>query len=263
MNSKDGKRVLIVEDSILLQHILQTIIYKIGLQFDMVENGEDAIKLFQQKYYDLILMDCQLPGISGYEATRIIRETERDNKKQVPIIGITTRTMENHAECLAAGMNDYLGKPFHQLELQQRIQRWLGMTGLNDLHQDTRKKLDLSSHTTAKQELIKDGLDLHRLEELTNNDPEIMAIIIRDYQDKSLERMTQLIQASQEGRTEDIRQIAHLFLPLNDYIGAHTMVRLLKSIESAAQDKNLNSIRESIDELTREHAQVLNIVSKK
>jgi CheY-like chemotaxis protein len=104
------------------------ILNKMGYKPEMVENGKEAIEAANQKHYDMILMDMQMPEIGGLEATRIIRESLR---KQPIIIALTANTMEGDKEiCLQAGMNDFISKPIKLDELISKLIKWsLPMTG--------------------------------------------------------------------------------------------------------------------------------------
>ncbi len=102
---------------------------------DVAADGLQTIDAFTKKSYDLIFMDCQMPGMDGYQATRIIRERERfrslnkDNgdsaESRTPIIALTAHALQGYREeCLAAGMDDYLTKPFHKEQLREMLQHW-------------------------------------------------------------------------------------------------------------------------------------------
>ena len=124
-------RVLVVEDNEINQEVVASMLQLWGYQFDIAENGEQGLRMFKAGY-DVILMDCQMPVMDGFEATRLIREREAQTSSDaagvlpVPIIAVTANAMAGDRErCLAAGMDDYLAKPFKQEELQQVLLRWL------------------------------------------------------------------------------------------------------------------------------------------
>ena len=93
-----------------------------GYRADAVADGQEAIKALENIPYDLVLMDCQMPEMDGFEATRAIRKM----KMEIPIIALTANAMKGDRElCLAAGMNDYLSKPVNSAELAAALERWL------------------------------------------------------------------------------------------------------------------------------------------
>ncbi|MGC1248523.1 MAG: ATP-binding protein, partial [Spirulinaceae cyanobacterium] len=117
-------KVLIVEDREDNRYILQLMIEKLGCQIAWVENGQRAIEHLVDNNYNIILMDCQMPVMDGYEATQMIRQREQERKHTV-IIGLTANAMEGDREkCLAAGMDDYLSKPIMYDALTRVLSYW-------------------------------------------------------------------------------------------------------------------------------------------
>jgi signal transduction histidine kinase/CheY-like chemotaxis protein len=122
----DGKNqhVLLVEDNPVNQTVVEAMLRSLGFQVSMVSDGAQAISAAQAGNFAAILMDCRLPVIDGYEATRQIRQLT--DCIQVPIIALTANALHGDREaCLQAGMSDYLAKPFKRTDLQQVLQRWL------------------------------------------------------------------------------------------------------------------------------------------
>jgi CheY-like chemotaxis protein len=123
---RDGTRILLVEDNLVNQRITQRLLEKAGFQVGVAANGRLAVEAFQNSHYDLILMDCQMPEMDGYEATQAIRHIE-GSQEHIPIIAITAHAMEGDREkCLACGMDDYLSKPTALVDLHRVITTWLG-----------------------------------------------------------------------------------------------------------------------------------------
>jgi PAS domain S-box-containing protein len=116
-------RVLLAEDNVVNQKIALRLLEKAGMQVDVVVNGREAIAAVERAAYDLILMDCQMPEMDGFEATAEIRRRERGNR-HLPICALTANAMAGDRErCLAAGMDDYISKPIGLQQLQEAIQR--------------------------------------------------------------------------------------------------------------------------------------------
>jgi CheY-like chemotaxis protein len=109
-------QLLLAEDNPFNQAVATAILHKLGYQFDLAENGEQVLQKMQEKTYDVILMDVQMPEMDGLEATRLIRKTY--TAQQPVIIAMTANAMqEDQEECLQAGMNDYLSKPVNPDDL--------------------------------------------------------------------------------------------------------------------------------------------------
>lgn len=115
-------RVLLAEDNVVNQKVAVHMLEKLGGQVDVVANGSEAVDMARGFRYDLILMDCQMPEMDGYQATRLIRQFHA----KLPIIALTANAMKGDSQrCLEAGMDDYLTKPIASSALQAALVRWL------------------------------------------------------------------------------------------------------------------------------------------
>ena len=118
-------RVLLVEDNKINQKLALRLLEKAGVEADCVDNGLAGLEMVQTRPYALVLMDCQMPVMDGYEATRRIRALG-DGYARLPIIAMTAHAMIGDRErCLAAGMNDYLGKPITAAQFRGLLRTWL------------------------------------------------------------------------------------------------------------------------------------------
>ncbi|WP_194790973.1 response regulator [Pseudomonas sp. UFMG81] len=119
-----GERILLVEDNPVNQSVIEAMLRSLGFEVGLAMDGAQAVDLVEQQPFAAVLMDCRLPQMDGYEATRRIRQLPRG--AGLPIIALTASALEGDRErCLAAGMNDYLSKPFKRTDLQRILRRWL------------------------------------------------------------------------------------------------------------------------------------------
>jgi signal transduction histidine kinase/ActR/RegA family two-component response regulator len=125
-------RVLVVEDNLVNQIVVQAALERVGCHVDLADSGAQGVQAVTQQTYDLVLMDCQMPEVDGYEATRQIRLWEQAQKsaRRLPIAALTAHAMDGDREkCEAAGMDDYLSKPMSISALEQVLLRWLPPAG--------------------------------------------------------------------------------------------------------------------------------------
>ena len=125
--ARSGVRILLAEDNFINQRVAQNLLKKLGYQADLVVNGLEACRALEAVDYDLVLMDCMMPTMDGFESTARIRDAGSNVlNHRVPVVAMTANAMQGDREkCLGAGMNDYLAKPVKQEELALILERWL------------------------------------------------------------------------------------------------------------------------------------------
>jgi CheY-like chemotaxis protein len=117
-------RILVAEDTLVNQLVADKMLQRIGHSVDCVDTGAEALARCQEKEYDLILMDLQMPEMDGFEATRRIREMEKKTGRHVIIVALTAHALEgDRAQCLGAGMDNYLSKPLHSRDLYALLEK--------------------------------------------------------------------------------------------------------------------------------------------
>jgi len=122
-------RILLAEDNMINQKLAQSMLTKLGYRVDMVANGQEAVQALESINYDLVLMDCQMPVMGGFEATAMIRDKQsKVLNHDVTIIAVTANAMaKDREECTEAGMNDYLSKPLKKTDLAEILEKWLSL----------------------------------------------------------------------------------------------------------------------------------------
>jgi CheY-like chemotaxis protein len=125
VTSRFHARVLVVDDYIDNQDLARSLLERMECEVDVAEDGEEALSMFRNGEYDLLFMDIQMPVLDGYEATRRIRAMEGDGR-HTPIIALTANALEGDREkCLAAGMDDYIAKPFRGEDIENVLLKFL------------------------------------------------------------------------------------------------------------------------------------------
>ena len=125
-----GRRILVVEDNDLNREIAMEILSMTGAMVEAAENGKEAVEMVEaseKDYYDLILMDLQMPVMNGYEATSALRAMDRKDIRDIPIVAMTANAfLEDVQKSKACGMNEHMAKPLDIDQLHQMLARWLG-----------------------------------------------------------------------------------------------------------------------------------------
>jgi len=121
-------KILLVEDNPINQMVAQKMLEKVGLKPTLANNGVEALKLLNERAFDLVLMDCQMPEMDGFDATREIRKLDilALNQQPLPVVAMTANVMSGDRErCLEVGMDDYIGKPVQRDKLASVLEKWL------------------------------------------------------------------------------------------------------------------------------------------
>ena len=227
---KHSGLVLVAEDNTVNQRIVLKMLKKLGYRADVAGNGAEAIRAVQKVPYDVVLMDCQMPEVDGFEATRGIREREKEEplgKGHLPIIAMTALALKGDRErCLEAGMDDYLVKPVKVETLNETLNRWIpaevegGSPGQQDVR--TNAVLDgdlLRSWRTLTQEGKEDFLS------------EVIDLFI----DNSSSLLMGLAQAIERRDSQRIQALAHKLKGSCAHLGALAMVDLCAELETLGE----------------------------
>ncbi|WP_435787669.1 ATP-binding protein [Clostridium sp.] len=128
-----GTTILLVEDNVTNQKLALLQLKKLGLIIKLASNGQEAVDAVSSNYFSLVIMDCQMPVLDGFEAAKIIREIEKVTGGHVPIIAMTANAMQgDKKKCLEAGMDDYISKPVKVSEIHEKTKKWIEYTNRGD-----------------------------------------------------------------------------------------------------------------------------------
>jgi PAS domain S-box-containing protein len=250
-SNKLNSRILIAEDNAVNRKMTHKIVEKFGSFADTVVNGSEAVSAFETGFYKLILMDVQMPGMDGLEATRVIRKKEEETVGHIPIIAMTAHAMKGDRErCLEAGMDDYIAKPVQPNTLAQTIKKHLTEQG----YIISRKHRKSAYHE-------KEVFDKEALKELLDGDEALFKEIIGDFKKDLPMQFEQLKKALSENNMDIVRQKAHTIKGASSSIRAWVINSLALNIENAAKKGDLIHTRALVKKLENEVDYLLGILS--
>jgi len=237
-------RILIVEDNTVNQKVVLFMLQKLGLRADIAANGQEAVDAAARIPYDVILMDCQMPEMDGFEATAEIRRRERaqGSATRTPIIAMTANAMPGDREkCLAEGMDDYLAKPVTSDDIMAMLQRWLPVRAAGTAVENTPDQ-DMATS---------DGppVDLGRLQGIYKNNEKAVQELLGIYLETTRELIAQLEQAIRLRDAKAAARLAHEIKGASAYIAAEQVLRLARGIEAAAKKAEWESVERTFEEL--------------
>ena len=251
--------VLLVEDNLINQQVALGILQIQGYNVTVVNNGREALDAYAHGAFDLILMDCHMPEMDGFEATREIRELERaaGSGKRVPIVALTANAMaHDREECLNAGMDDHLSKPFSMQTLQDMLDRWI---------RHPEGKMAPAKSSPAPAAAAAAVLDRNVLQQLgkvlTNGKPELLTRVINLYLTESPKILHKLRQAARASDAPEIARSAHSLKSSSANVGAKVLSRYCEDIEASARRADTEAARTILAKIESEHDSVLSALS--
>jgi signal transduction histidine kinase/DNA-binding response OmpR family regulator len=257
-------RVLVVDDVKVNQLVAQKMLQQMGVMVDLAANGKDAISCWQTGTYDLILMDCQMPMMDGYQATRIIRQQEEEQQRgeHIPIVALTANAMNsNRHKCLAAGMDDLLTKPFARSALTNMLKTRLSYA--NSLTQEAgdqqSKPSPIKTPPSATKEMHKGAIiDKDRFNDLSILMGRDIQLLIGAFATSTSNRLSALRAAAKAGQADIIQRECHSLRGICGNIGAVCMYELAGKLEAHAKANHIDDALNWIEQLDTAHAETMN-----
>jgi CheY-like chemotaxis protein len=234
-------RVLVAEDNAVNQKVARRMLEKLGYRADVVATGREAVDAVALIPYDLVLMDCQMPELDGYEATRLIRQWEEETGKgtHLPIVAMTANALAgDDQKCFAAGMDDYLSKPVKPDHLRLTLAKWFVSLAPRV---NANEGVMTMNGQDAEHEPILDEEVIAGLRELQEDDgPDILAELIEMYLSDTPPRLGSLKEAIASGDANAVRELAHSVKGSSSNLGAQRMAQLCAQLEAYGKSGDLS-----------------------
>lgn len=250
----NNSRLLVVEDNPINQEVARYQIEKLGYRVDVAKDGTEALEMLDRHDYALVLMDCHMPGMDGFETTTLIRR-RADNKRLIPIIAVTASAAAGEREkCLRAGMNDFLLKPFRQEKLSGKILSWLSVA----------PQLLANSNSSHGERTSGIMLDVtNRLEELEEDyGKEMVLKIVRMFIPDAEVRITKIDRAIKQEDFRALEESAHGLKSGAANIGATEMSQLCQQLETQGELGYLGDASEVMEKLVASWTSVRNLITR-
>ena len=273
-------RVLLAEDNATNQIVGAMILRNLGCQVDVAANGREAMEMVDAFLYDIVFMDCEMPGMDGFEATTAIRRRP-DSKARLPIIAVTAQAMQGDQErCLLAGMDDYISKPVKLEDFAAALKRWMpgkeqGQKSEAPPPTARHEKAaadsisDHSPPTVSCSPLVSSSLSvssassalnaevLARLRSLAEaTDPSLITQIFTSFLNDGAERVNALREALEGRDAELLYKTAHAIKGASANIGAHSMADIAQKLELAGKVGDMSGAVTLVEQIEMEFGRV-------
>lgn len=242
-------KVLLVEDHPVNQAVILNQLQILGYEADYVSNGQEALDRLQEKSYDIVLMDCQMPVLDGYQTTQELRRREGSGRHTV-VIALTAHALsDDRDKCLAAGMDDYLTKPIEQETLGATINQWVNLT----------KSKRASAHSEAQNRpqpsvlnMDEIPLDLERLNRISRGKVTFQQQLVQAFVKNAQPGLEQIRVAIPVGDCLTVEQQAHRIKGSSANVGVRLMPDVAAQLEQQAREKDLEGATEQLEVLERQ-----------
>jgi CheY-like chemotaxis protein len=223
-------RILVAEDNLVNQKVLSRMLESLGYRCDLADHGQAAIEALERQPYDVIFMDCQMPVMDGFEATRRIRLLDCP-ECDVPIVATTADALKGDRErCIEAGMNEYISKPIDRGELAATLDRITSRTA--DEPQEPGPSVPDQPEEPPRP------VEIERLQAISSGDVTFEKRILALYVQESLKRSTAIVEALENADFEVLREEAHATKGSSGNIGADVVSELAGRLQTAAEARD-------------------------
>jgi CheY-like chemotaxis protein/HPt (histidine-containing phosphotransfer) domain-containing protein len=242
-----GARILVAEDNEVNQKVAVRLLEKLGYRVELADNGHQVVEACRRTSYDVVLMDGQMPGMDGFEATRRIRERE-GTAQRTPIIAMTASAMKGDRETfLEAGMDDYISKPVTPEALQDVLARWMAIASPSSSGSPP-AALPTEEGVSPLDPVVIDGLMK------VDEDGTLMDEVVETFLRLAPARLAALEKAAQEGNAASLERAAHSFLGSCGNLGCRRMAELCGELEVLGRSGSTEGATKKVGTLQDEFA---------
>jgi len=275
-------RILLCDDNAINQKVAARILKSIGYESDLAGNGREALDAIDKKPYDMVFMDVMMPEMDGLEATRAIRERQKDGvshpnyQSHIIVIAMTAQAMQGDREkCLAAGMDDYLPKPILPKDVRAMIERWgpqamaaaiPAKPSVPEPKTDAPEpKVDMPTPEStpepqtntpapapAAQPSSEPPVEMDRLNDLTDSNVDSIRELVDLFLKQTVQQLAQLEAAVRANKADDVRRVAHSCAGASATLGMTRFVPLLRELEKQGASGTLTSAAAVYENAARE-----------
>ena len=247
-----GSLILVAEDNATNRDVIGRQLKLLGRPCVIVEDGAEALERWQSGEFGLLLTDCHMPNMDGFDLTKSIREHERSHSRssRLPIIAITANALAGEAQrCLDAGMDAYLAKPVKLEKLAATLNQWLPAGGpslgdeVPDQDSEDADEAPGQQRLPGNEPIVGSAVDLSALQSLIGDDPAMIKEVLRDFVDPSLQIIQEIEAACSANSAEQAGLAAHKLKSAARSIGANALADLCFVIEQAGKSDDMDTVQ--------------------
>ena len=254
-------RVLLVDDNSINQKVAARLVQQLGYKPDLAGNGREALEAMDRRPYDLVFMDVMMPEIDGLEATRIIRERQKQDlpnyRSRILIIAMTAQAMQTDREkCIASGMDDYLAKPIRPKDVREVIERWGSQIKAAPASLPPVTPTAAATPPAASDPPAEPPVEMSRLMDLTDGNAESLRELIELFHKQTRQQLRQIEEATGANQAAEVGRVAHSCKGASATLGMGRLAAVLLRLEKAGKGGDLTGAPALCAEAWKEFAEV-------
>ncbi len=248
-----GRLILLAEDNLTNQDVIRRQLNLLGYQCEIANDGKEAFAAWQAKPYAMLLTDCHMPNMDGFELTEAIRQSEKGADERSPIVAVTANALQGEAErCIAAGMDDYLSKPVEMPKLRAALEKWMPGGAPQAAPAETTKAQETQETIEADAVPANGGdaaVDPSILKEMFGDDDETVREILRDFVAPASDNVREIQDAFEQGSADGVGKAAHKLKSSARSVGANELADLCYALETAGKAGKFDEIESQMPRL--------------
>ncbi len=241
-----GRLILVAEDNVTNQDVIRRQVNKLGYACEIADDGKQALEMWRSRSYAVLLTDCHMPEMDGYQLTGAIRKAEMDSDERVPIVAITANALQGEGDrCLSAGMDDYLAKPLELKKLKITLKKWMPALAVVEEEIEAMEEAEPSAPIADSAAAV----DPSALREMFDDDEETVKEILKDFVEPSRAIVKEIEDAYGKRQAKGVGAAAHKLKSSSRAIGATALAGLCSELEQAGKGDDWEAVEERMPEL--------------
>ena len=247
-----GQLILLAEDNLTNQNVIKRQLAVLGYAVEIANDGVEALAFMKKRSYALLLSDCHMPNMDGFELTKAIRKEESGSPEHFPVIAVTASVMKEETDnCFASGMDDFLAKPLEMDKLRAKLRKWMPVAEITDIALEPDPVVEQDSAPEPRDDAISEigPIDPSALKSVFGDDEETFREILKDFVGPSMANAKDIETAFENRSASDVAAGAHKLKSSSRSVGATELADICNGLETAGKNDDWNTINELVPRL--------------
>ncbi|RKZ36434.1 MAG: hypothetical protein DRQ37_04150 [Gammaproteobacteria bacterium] len=253
-----GQLILVAEDNLTNQDVIRRQLNLLGYACEIGADGVEALRMWRSGGYAMLLTDCHMPEMDGFQLTGSIRDAETDER--LPIVAITANVLQGEAgRCIAAGMDEYLSKPIEMPKLKAALKKWMPAQARTEVEVSDAKLVEAGNEVADVSS--SPAVDVSALTEVFGDDPDTVREILQDFIGPATDNVAEIEEAMAQHSAGGVRSAAHKLKSSARAVGANELADLCAKLELAGKEGDLSTIADEGKKLSGAMEQVIQFIN--